>query len=552
MPDDELLISRILRRGMEVNGTSQVVANDSDGAQYATFADVGRDAASLASSLRNLGVSAGDRVATLMWNHRPHLAAYFAVPGMGAVLHTLNHRLAVDDLVFIINQAEDSVVLVDDVLVSVLEPVLARTPTVKHVVTVGETAADFTGVECHRYSDLIESGTGFAWPEFDERSAAAMCYTSGTTGTPKGVVYSHRSTCLHTMAACAGGVFGLSDVDRALVLVPMFHVNAWGLPYACFQTGADLLLPDRYMRPEQIVRFIASERATITGGVPTLLNSLLDAAGAHPGSLSSLRLVNSGGSALSVSTARRFHDEHGVPVVQGWGMTETSPLLSISRSRDPESVVNGVGKVVPGVEIRVVDEHGAVLPCDGFSVGEIEVRGPWVTSSYYGAEAPEKFHDGWLRTGDAGSVSPTGEVCITDRLKDVIKSGGEWISSLDLEKAIATHPAVSDVAVIGVADPRWEERPLAWVTFKTGRTATPAALEDHLRDRVARWWIPDAWAFPDSIPTTAVGKHDKKLLRRWFADGHDHHTPTPEQTESSAGDVRPRHTAWRKEPEDVV
>jgi fatty-acyl-CoA synthase len=377
-----------------------------------------------------------------------------------------------------------------------------------------------------RYEEVLAAERpGYPWPALDERAAAAMCYTSGTTGNPKGVVYTHRSTFLHSLAACSGTAFALTDADRILVIVPMFHANAWGLPYAGWMAGADFLMPGRFLQAAPLCRMIDEERPTLSGAVPTIWNDVLRHLETTRADLSSLRLVVCGGSAVPRSLIERFQALHGVRIVQGWGMTETSPLAAVAvapKGSRPEEEMDWrakTGRVIPGVELRIVDDAGRVLPWDGRSAGEIEVRGPWITAAYYRDDAPDKFHDGWLRTGDVGTVDDHGFVQITDRAKDVIKSGGEWISSVELENAIMAHPEVIEAAVIGVADQQWQERPLACVVLKPGARATVESLQEFLAARVARWWVPERWSFVDEVPKTSVGKFDKKVLRARHSEG---------------------------------
>ncbi len=378
----------------------------------------------------------------------------------------------------------------------------------------------------HSYEELLAGQpAAFEWPEVDERSAAAMCYTSGTTGHPKGVVYSHRSMHLHSMAVCMNGVFGLSDADRVLPVVPMFHANAWGLPYAAVLAGSALIMPDRYLQPEPLVRLIEAERPTIAGAVPTIWNGLQHAVRASGGDLSSLRLVPCGGSAVPHSLQEAYEKELGVRILQAWGMTETSPLGSVAHppaglpEEDAWKYRDTQGRLMCQVEYRLIGEGGVELPCDGEAVGEIEVRGPWITGSYYKDDDPAKFRDGWLRTGDVGNIDPLGYVTLTDRAKDVIKSGGEWISSMELENILMAHPAVAEAAVIGIADDKWGERPLAAVVRADGSAVTAAELRTFLADRVPRWQLPERWSFIAEVPKTSVGKFAKTRMRDAYANG---------------------------------
>jgi fatty-acyl-CoA synthase len=535
MMDVPLTVTAIMRYGTTVYGGREVVTCTGDGTRRQTYAETGARAARLANALRGLGVDGDQRVGTLLWNNSEHLEAYLAVPSMGAVMHTLNLRLDPAQLAYIANHAADHVVICDSTLVPLLAQVLPHTETVRHVVVTGPGGAAMAahagqlegpGREVHSYEDLLAAASGtFGWPDLDERSAAAMCYTSGTTGMPKGVVYSHRSAYLHSMGVCQGNTFGLSERDRVLPVVPMFHANAWGLPYAAVLCGADLIMPDRFLQPEPLARFIEAQRPTVAGAVPTIWNGLLQHVRAHGGDLSSLRMVPCGGSAVPHSLMEAFEKELGVLIVQAWGMTETSPLGSVAHppagtpAEEAWYYRNTQGRLMCTVEGRLVGDDGTALPHDGKAVGEVEVRGPWVTGSYYKDDDPGKFHDGWLRTGDVGTIDPLGYVTLTDRAKDVIKSGGEWISSMELENGLMAHPEVTEAAVIGVPDDKWGERPLATVVLREGATVTAADLRDFLAERVPRWQLPERWSFITEVPKTSVGKFAKTRIREAYAHG---------------------------------
>ncbi len=537
MQDVPLTVSAIFTHGQKVHRRSRVLTFDGDGFREATFAEVGERTERLANALRGIGVEPDDRVATFMWNTQEHLEAYFAVPGTGAVLHTLNLRLPADQLVHIANQAEDKVVLVHSTVAPLLAKVAADLKTVEQIVIVDDGAPLSPEVRAaleslgnvHDYETLLRAApTGYDWPEMDERSAAAMCFTSGTTGDPKGVVYSHRSTWLHAFAANNTGALTLDERDRILIIVPQFHVNAWGYPYAAWMHGADIVMPSRWLQGEPIAKMIEKAKVTLSAGVPTIWASLAQHVADHPADLSSVRFLLSGGSALPRVLVETF-DAMGITMLQGWGMTETSPVCAVSAppadavpSQDDPTLAGWrlkAGRIVPGVQLRIVTDSGQVAPWDGETTGEIEARGPWITASYYMVEDPEKFHDGWLRTGDIGSIDDHGYLTISDRVKDVIKSGGEWISSVALENEIMGHPDVAEASVVGVRDERWGERPLAVVVRKSGAGVSASDLRSWLEPRVARFWLPERWTFVDELPKTTVGKFDKKVIRAREASG---------------------------------
>ena len=530
MQDDyQLTITAILRHGSRIYGGSECVTWLGDSVRRASYADVARNAERLAAALRRLGVQQFDRVATFCWNHQEHLEAYYAVPCMGAVLHTLNIRLPGAQIAQIVNHAEDRFVIVDGSLLPLLAPIADQLITVEAFIVVGDGDIGLLGNRTVlRYDELVGAEEpGFAWPDVEERSPASMCYTSGTTGDPKGVVYSHRSTYLHAMGGLSVNITGSSEADRVLTIVPMFHVNAWGIPFGAFLSGASLHMPGPFLAPGPLCDFIAAERSTLAAAVPTIWGAILQYGDEHEIDLSSLREGTSGGAAAPRSLLEAFQRRYGVRIIQGWGMTETSPIGGMARA--PYGVELGTdeemdwrlksGRVAAGVEMRIVADDGTVLPWDGEAVGEIEVRGPWITGSYHRAPTPEKFDDGWLRTGDIGTIDPRGFYQITDRAKDVIKSGGEWISSVELENLLIGNPDVAEAAVIGIPDEKWTERPLACVVLREGHDVAPEKLADYLDGKVAGWQIPENWAFIEAVPKTSVGKFDKKVLRAAFQAG---------------------------------
>ena len=530
MQEIPLSIARLLRFGTTVHATSTVSTWTGEGVRRATYAEVGSRAAQLAHALRELGVTGDQRVATFMFNNQEHLEAYLAVPSMGAVLHTLNVRLFPEQLVYIANHAQDQVVIVDASLIAVLAKVLPEMTSVRHVIVSGagdRTPLAIPTVQVHEYNELIGSQpTTFDWVMGGETEGAALCYTSGTTGNPKGVVYSHRSIWLHSAQICMTEGFGLTDHSLVLAVVPQFHAMSWGLPYAAFMSGASLLMPDRFLQAAPLAAMIEQERPSFAGAVPTIWSDLLRHLDANGGDVSSLKEVVIGGSACPPSLMEAFWDRYGIRVVHAWGMTECSPLGSISRA--PASAVDEAakkayrisqGRLPAAVEGRLVGPDGEQVPWDGESIGELEIRGPWVTGSYYLDDDPEKFDDGWFRTGDVGSLTSNGFLTLTDRAKDVIKSGGEWISSVELENLLMAHPDVIEASVVGVPDDKWGERPLASVVLRDGVEPDFEALRTYLSEHVARWQLPERWVVIPEVPKTSVGKFDKKVLRRRYADG---------------------------------
>ncbi len=528
MQDDfPLTITTILRHGSRVFGRSECVTWQGDGARHTSYRQIEENARRLASALTRLGVGSGDPVATFCWNNQEHLEAYYAVPCMGAVVHTLNIRLPAHQLVHIVNDAQDKIIIVDGSLLPLLARVAGSFPSVEAYIVIGEGDTSVLGDRpVYSYDELLAAEEpSFVWPELDERSAAAMCYTSGTTGDPRGVVYSHRSTYLHAVSTLQSACVGSNEADRQLTIVPMFHVNAWGIPFAAFMSGTTMHMPGKYMTPAALVDFIEAERSTLASAVPTIWAGILQVGAQREIDLSSLRMGTSGGAAMPRSLMEAFQKQYGVTIIQGWGMTETSPVGGLARppaGAEPGTVEEmdyrmKSGRLLAGVQMRIVDPEGNELPWDGESTGEIEVRGPWITANYFGGAQPEKFHDGWLRTGDIGTMDDEGYFQISDRLKDVIKSGGEWISSVELENLLTGSPNVVEAAVIGIPDDKWTERPLACVVVS--QDTDPVTLAQSLDGKVASWQIPENWVFIDEVPKTTVGKFDKKVLRARYQAG---------------------------------
>jgi fatty-acyl-CoA synthase len=530
MQNDFPLTVHHIRRALRANRPEATVATlvQPDVVERTTFADTADRVDRLARALGRLGIEQGDRVGTFAWNNQRHFELYFAIPCVGAVLHTLNIRLFEEQLTYIVGHAEDRVIFVDDSLVGILEKLAPSFEAVEHYIVMGD--GDTGSLpNALRYEELLEdAGPGaFDYPELDERQAAALCYTSGTTGNPKGVLYSHRSISMHSTATLFRDGLGLSRNDRVLAVVPMFHANAWGLPHGAALAGADLVLPDRHLGAAPLAGLIASERPTLMGCVPTIFSDLLRFADEHPNvDLSSLTNATCGGSAVPRQLMKDFEERHRVNIFQAWGMTETSPVATFCRPAEREhddaywDERAKQGRPLPWVELRIVDDDGNEVAWDGESTGEIEVRGPWIAARYFREEeGSEKFDRGWLRTGDIAAVDGHANVQITDRSKDVIKSGGEWISSVELENELMCHPDVIEAAVIAKPDPRWAERPLCCVVLREQCETGAEQLVEYLRPRVAKFWLPDEFAFIEEVPKTSVGKFDKKVLRAQLAEG---------------------------------
>jgi len=538
MMDFPLSVTHILERGRATFPSAQVVSRlPGKTLVRHTYADTYRRSEQLARALGRLGVGRGDRVATLCWNHQQHLECYLAIPAMGAVVHTLNLRLHPDDLAYIAEHAGDSVVVVDRTLWPLFEKFRARIPSLRHVLVVRDDggalpdgALDYEALldaeTVADHFDGTEPSVGSPLQLTDERQAAMICYTSGTTGKPKGVVYTHRSIVLHTLAISMADMMGIGRSDVVLPVVPMFHASAWGLPYAACLNGSRLVMPGPHLAPESLRDLMAAEKVTVAAGVPTIWIGILQLLDQHPKrwDLSSVRTMVIGGSAAPPAMIKGFAERHGLHVTHAWGMTEMNPLGTMARptpaiiARGPEAefaAVTSQGAAAPFVEMRHVDDTGRRLPWDGKAMGELEVRGPWVVKSYLGDEGQDRFSaDGWFKTGDVVTIDADGFMRITDRAKDVIKSGGEWISSVELENALMAHPAVLEAAVFGVPHPKWDERPVAAVVLKSGMTATEAELTAHLAGQFQKFWLPDAYVFLAQIPRTSTGKFLKQRLRQ--------------------------------------
>ncbi|MGD9704497.1 MAG: long-chain fatty acid--CoA ligase [Acidimicrobiia bacterium] len=532
MQNTPLTIVHLFERAERYHRDKTIVTATGSGKERTTYGAWADRTRRLGSVLDQLGISPDGRVGTFAWNTARHLELYFAAPCTGRVLHTLNIRLFPEQLTYIANHAEDEVIFVDRSLLALLAPLLKTFETVKHLVLMddgkGDIPDDLNGLPLHDYEALLAAAEPAVFDVRDENTAASMCYTSGTTGNPKGVVYSHRSTYLHTMAAMLADSLGACETDVILPVVPMFHANAWGLAHAAVASGAALVMPGPDLSGPAIANLIVDEKVTVAAGVPTIWMAVLPELKGRD--TSSLRAIPCGGSAVPKALSEAYREQLGLPILQAWGMTETSPIAAVCQLRGADLALPAeeqaelrttVGRTLVGVDCRVV-EPGSIdpLPWDGESSGELQVRGPWIAATYYNdPRAGDSFtEDGWLRTGDVATMDPVGRIRLVDRTKDLIKSGGEWISSVELENELMAHPSIREAAVIGVPHPRWSERPLACVVLESGATLSKQDVLDFLAPRVAKWQLPDDVVFIDEVPKTSVGKFSKKTLRDRFAD----------------------------------
>jgi fatty-acyl-CoA synthase len=530
MQHTPLLMSNILDRGATVAPNEEIVTLTETGVRRQSYRETRDRAHQLAHALAGAGIKVGDRVGTFMWNGSRHLEAYHAVAGMGAVLHTLNVRLSPKDLEYIINHAEDQIIIVDADVLPLLEVLNGKIPTVRKIVVATEDGFEGWSTQLPDAVDyeafINGQPTHYEWPQIDENSPMGLCYTSGTTGNPKGVEYEHRSQYLHTLTQCMTDSMGLTGTDTVCGIVPMFHAMGWGIPWSALMLGCKQVMPHRFMDPARLLDLMVAEKVTLSAGVPTIWQGVKGLYEANPDAydLSSLSRLTCGGSSPPPSLIRWFWDELDVEMIQGWGMTETSPLATLSRrvmkrsqlalSEDEQfENVAKAGQLMPGLELDIFDEEFNRLPHDGETVGEILVRGPWICSEYFNNPQPDKFHDGWLITGDVGKIDPEEYLIIADRSKDLVKSGGEWISSVDLENHIVGVEGVAQACVVAQPHPKWDERPVALVILDAGKEVSQQTILTHCETAFAKWQLPDEILFVDAIPLTSTGKMDKKVVR---------------------------------------
>ena len=530
MQHTPLLMSNILDRGATVAPNEEIVTLTETGVRRQSYRETRDRAHQLAHALAGAGIKIGDRVGTFMWNGSRHLEAYHAVAGMGAVLHTLNVRLSPKDLEYIINHAEDQIIIVDADVLPLLEVLNGKIPTVRKIVVATEDGFEGWSTQLPDAVDyeafINGQPTHYEWPQIDENSPMGLCYTSGTTGNPKGVEYEHRSQYLHTLTQCMTDSMGLTGTDTVCGIVPMFHAMGWGIPWSALMLGCKQVMPHRFMDPARLLDLMVAEKVTLSAGVPTIWQGVKGLYEANPDAydLSSLARLTCGGSSPPPSLIRWFWDELDVEMIQGWGMTETSPLATLSRrvmkrsqlalSEDEQfENVAKAGQLMPGLELDIFDEEFNRLPHDGETVGEILVRGPWICSEYFNNPQPDKFHDGWLITGDVGKIDPEEYLIIADRSKDLVKSGGEWISSVDLENHIVGVEGVAQACVVAQPHPKWDERPVALVILDAGKEVSEQTILTHCETAFAKWQLPDEILFVDAIPLTSTGKMDKKVVR---------------------------------------
>jgi fatty-acyl-CoA synthase len=532
MMDQPLLISTILDFAARHYASSEIVSQRVEGDLHRyTFRDCHHRARQLAQALQQLGVRMGERVATLAWNGYRHLEAYYAVSGSGAVLHTINPRLHPEQLAYICNHAEDQYLLFDFCFLPLIEAIAPHCKTVKGWILLGEAdrmPADSKIPNLLCYEDLLDAQSGdYAWPVFDENAAATLCYTSGTTGNPKGALYSHRSTVLHAYASALPNVLNVSSRDAVMPVVPMFHVNAWGLPYSVPLSGAKMVFPGPALDGKSVYELMERERVTFSAGVPTVWLGLINYCLQHGLKFSTFRRTVIGGSACPPAMMNTLIDEFGVEVIHGWGMTEMSPLGTTGGllakhmelpKEEQRKILQKQGHAIYGVDMKIVDELGAELPWDGVSAGNLLVKGPWIIASYFKHEGGDVLENGWFPTGDVATIDADGFMQITDRAKDVIKSGGEWIGTIDLENIAMSHPAVMQAACIGVFHPKWDERPLLVVVRRPGQDLSREQLLAHFDGKIAKWWRPDDVVFAEALPVGGTGKIQKNKLREQFRD----------------------------------